>query len=230
MQYVPFEEVVAESITAIGADGNDEIAKQFARQWIHRGMQSLGDSDERINVVTLYPKNLLIKKPKDYKQLVDIALHDSANNLLPHTFHTGKTRIYPKTDTILYTTTDESGNTVEEFYGPIDISEDQNNFVIGTSGGDAVHHMMLRYYQYPIGDDGLPLIREDEVEALSMYVRYRWSQRQNTNQSEIRDNRLEWQRAADQCKAAKKVSNNEQRKTIAKIFNRMISNFNRSKF
>jgi hypothetical protein len=129
---------------------------------------------------------------------------------------------------VLYTST-EDGETTEQFIGPIDISEDSNNFVLGTNG-TCVAYALVRYWQYPLDENELPLIREDEVEALSMYVRYRWSLRMNENQSEIQANRMEWFRAADQCKAMKKSINNEQAKTIAASMNRMIPSFNRSKF
>lgn len=230
MNYVDFQEVVAESISAIGADGNDETAKQFATQFIWRGLQSLGNSDERIAVCTITPKNLLAKKPKDLKQIIDVALYDANDNLLPHVWHTGKSRIYPQTDGVIYTSTNDDGESEYTFYGPIDISEDQYNIIIGTNGGDNVASVKIRYWQYPIDANGLPIIREDEVEALILYVRYRWSMRQNLNQSEIRENRIAWMQAADQIKGLKKSFNNEQAKTSARLLNRMIPNFNRSQF
>jgi hypothetical protein len=230
MQYVNFDEVVAESIATIGADGNDEIAKQFARQFIWRGLSHLGDSQEIIAVDKIYPNNnLFIRKPKNLKKIIDMALYDSANNLLPHVWHTGKKRIYPQTDGILYTSTDSDGDEISEFVGPIDISEDQYNFILGTNGA-SVAYAMVRYWQYPLDENGLPLIREDEVEALTMYVRWRWSLRKNENQSEIQANRMVWMQLADQCKAMKKSISNEQAKTIAANRNRMLPNFNRSKF
>jgi hypothetical protein len=223
MQYVDFEEVIAEAVTTIGAEGDDEIVKPFLRQIIYRGLQKLGDSELLLVDAKCYPKNLLIKKPKDYKKLDSIALYDSAGNLLPHVFHSGK-RIYPETEGTTYVT--EEG---EEFCGPIDISEDPHNFVIGTNG-TAVNHALVRYWKFPLDSNGLPLIREDEVEALCLYCRWRWSQRKNANQSEIQQNSIEWKMAADQCKALKKSTNSEQHKTVARLTNRMLPNFNRSRY
>lgn len=230
MQYIPFEEVVAESITSIAANGDDEIIKQFARQWLWRGLQSLGNSRELIAVCRVTPKNLLISKPKDLKQIIDVALYDSSGCLLPHVWHTGKKRIYPQTDALIYNRIEDDGTTTTQFFGPIDLSEDRYNIIIGTNGGDQVSYADIRYWQYQIDKDGLPLIREDEVEALTLYVRYRHSMRRNENQSEIAQNRLEWQRAADQCKAMKKSTTNEEAKTAGRILNRMVPIFNRSQF
>jgi hypothetical protein len=223
-KYIDFEEVVAESITAIGAEGDDEIAKNFARTWIYRGLQELGSSDEQITVCAIYPKNLLLKKPKDLKTLIDVALYDEQHNLIPHKWHDGKKRIFPQTDGITFIVDDET-----QFFGPVDLSEDATNIVIGTNGTN-VSYALVRYWQYPIDSNGLPMIREDEVEALSMYVRYRHSLRKNQNQSEIRENKLEWFRLADRCRAMKKAVTNEQAKTITSILNRQIPNFNKSTF
>jgi hypothetical protein len=227
MNYIPYDEVVSEAITAIGAEGEDEIAKQYVKTFLWRGLQKLGDSNEQLETVKLYTKNLLIKKPKDYKKLDSICLYDSADNQLPHLYHSGK-RVYPQTDGINYYTTDSTGVAVSEFVGPIDISENEQNFVLGTNGTD-VAYMLLRYWQYPLDADGIPLIREDEVEALILYARLRWSMRKNVNQSEIRENRIAWMQAADQCKALKKSTSNEEAKTIHRSLNRMIPNFNRSR-
>jgi hypothetical protein len=49
------------------------------------------------------------------------------------------------------------------------------------------------------------------------------------NQSEIRENKIAWQQAADQCKALKKSTSNEEAKTIHRLVNKMIPNFNRSR-
>jgi hypothetical protein len=223
MNYVDLEEVVAESISILGSPGDAEIAKGFAKQFIWRGLTKLGKSEDEIETVKAYPKNLLIKKPLNFRDLDSIALYDSGDNLIPHVFHTGK-RIYPQTDGVTYTT--EEG---EEFCGPVDISLNRHSFVLGTNA-TVVSYALIRYYAFPLDAQGLPLIREDEVEPLTLYVRYKWSQRKNENQSEIRENRITWEQAADQCKALKKSTNSEQAKTVHRLTNRMLPNFNRSKY
>lgn len=230
MQYVDFDEVVAEAILTIGASGDDEIAKNFARTFIWRALQKLGVTDNTIQVVQIYAKNLLIKKPSNMKKLEEIALFDANGCYIPHIFHSGNSRIYPNVESYSYTVNEGTDDEVT-YTLPVDLSESDTSFVIGTNGTN-VAYALVRYYPYPLDDRNRPMVREDEVEACSAFVRYMWSKRKNENQSEIRENRDEWLRLADYCRAEKKSSDfsNEVRKQIASTFNRMIPNFNRSRF
>lgn len=234
MKYVSFEEVVSESILTIGLSGDDELAKNFARTWIWRGLQKLGSSDDQLEVSRVDAKNLLIKKPTKMKRFDAIALYDANDNFIPHVFHSGVKRIYPNIEDYSYTITTGEGTDEEEtttYYGPADLSENRNSFVIGTNG-ENVAYALIRYWGYPVDTNGDPLIQECEVEALNLYVRYKWSQRKNENQSEIKENREAWMQAADWTIAHKKsVDNNgERKKQQAALLNKMIPNFNRSRF
>lgn len=227
-KYIDFEEVVAESVLTIGLSGDDELAKNFARTWIYRGLQKLGSSDDQLEVSRVDAKNLLIKKPLKMKRLDAIALYDANDNYIPHIFHGGNKRLYPNTEEFTYTTSTSD----EVHYGPVDLSENRTSFVLGTNAGDNVAYALIRYYGYPVGTDGLPLIQECEVEALTLYVRYRWSQRKNENQSEIRENKIAWMEAADWTVAHKKSVDNhgEKKKQQAALLSKMIPNFNRGRF
>lgn len=227
MKYVDFEEVVAESILTIGLSGDDELAKNFARTWIYRGLQKLGSSDDQLEVSKVDAKNFLIKKPKQMKRLDAIALFDSNDNFIPHVFHGGNKRMYTNIEDSTYTVS----NSDEVHYGPVDLSENRTSFVVGTNG-DNVDYALIRYYGFPVDTSGLPLIQECEVEALTLYVRYRWSQRKNENQSEIRENKMAWMEAADWTIAHKKSVDNhgEKKKQQAALLNKMIPNFNRGRF
>src|SRR5690606_5121205 len=227
MQYVDYDEVLAEAIATIGASGDDELAKNFARQWIWRGLQKLGTSDDQLTVVKVFAKNLLIKKPTNMRRLDEIALYDSNDCFIPHIFHSGTKRIYPNTEQYILNEDTDS----EVIYGPVDLSENKNSFVLGTNGKD-VSYAMIRYWSVPLDENGDPLIQECEVEALTLYVRYRWSQRKNENQSEIRENKIAWMEAADWTVAHKKSLDNhgEAKKRQAADLNRFVGNYNRSRF
>jgi hypothetical protein len=229
MTYVDFEEVVAESIMTIGLSGDDELAKNFARQLIWRGLQKLGTSDDQLEVCKVDAKNLLIKKPK-MKRFDAIALYDANDNYIPHVFHSGSKRIYPNVEECTHTVTTEDGET-ETFYGPVDLSENRGAFVLGTNGSH-VAYALIRYWGFPLDSNGFPLIQECEVEALTLYVRYKWSQRKNENQAEIRENKIAWMEAADWTIAHKKSIDNhgERKKQQAAMLSRMIPNFNRSRY
>jgi hypothetical protein len=230
MNYIEFDEVVAESMLIIGG-GDDEVAQNFAKTFIWRGLQKLGSTDDTIEVCKVTAKNFLLIKPKNMKRLDEMALFDSNDCFIPHVFHAGVSRIYPNTESYRYSYTNDDGTTTTELCVPVDLSENKTAYVLG-SNGNRVAYAYLRYYPYPMDTSGNPLIREDEVEALTAYVRYKWSQRKNENQSEIAQNLSEWLRLADYCRAEKKASDftNEVKKSIASQWQRMIPNFNRSRF
>src|SRR3546814_19867444 len=83
--YVDFEEVITEAVGIVGLSGDDELAKNFARQWVWRGLQKLGSSDEQLEVCQVDVKNLPIRKPK-MKRFDDIAMFDVNACLFPHVF------------------------------------------------------------------------------------------------------------------------------------------------
>lgn len=228
MNYVDFDEVVSEALLTIGAKGED--ARLFAQQMIWRGLQKLGSTDDTIEVCTVYTKNLLLSKPKNLKKLEELALYDANGVFIPHIFRSGNKRIYPEPEYFYQTLVDTNGNQVE-YCLPVDVSETKTSYTLGTNAS-MVSYALIRYYPYPMDAEGSPLIREDEVEALSLYARWRWSQKENQNQSEIQANKIAWMEAADYCKAEKKASDftGEKRKTISRTMNRMIPNFNRSRF
>lgn len=228
MALVDFNEVVSEAMLTLGIA--DESAETMVRTFIWRGLQKLGMSEDTIEVCRIDAKNYLLKKPKNMKQFIEIALFDVNDDFIPHIFHAGNKRIYPNLETYSYTVTDDEDNQTT-YSVPIDLSENQTSFVIG-SNGSSVNYAYVRYYASPIDANGNPVIREEEVEALTLYARYRWSQKVNQNQSEIRANKIDWMEAADYVKAQKKAKDisTDKAKTLASILNRMIPNFNKSRF
>jgi hypothetical protein len=216
MIYVPINEVVAEAISVVGVTSDDpETLKAFARQWIWRAVQDLPVTEDNIKVCSIDVKNLMMKKPEDMRRFLDIALYDENDCYIPHTFYTGKKRIFPEpTDC-----------------QPVDLSEDPYAFILGTNG-DNVAYGKVRYFAYPIDSDGYPMIREEDVLTCVYYVRLCASMRKNDNRSEIDQNRQMYMREADRARAKRKSMNmsEDKLKTVAKIMNRMIPLFNRSIF
>lgn len=234
MNFVDFDEVVAECAAIIGYGEDEETVKNFCRQWIWGAKKKMSVSDNTIQVCQITAKNLLLPKPKNFKKLEEIALFDSSGNYLPHVFHQGTSRIYPNVDQFSYSVVLNEGEDDEEtvtYYLPIDLSENKNSFVIGTNGTQ-VDYALVRYWPLPLDKNGLPEIYEHEVDACKAYCRYQWSQRKNENQSEIAQNRQTWKEECDWAKATTKSLDfsNEVRKRIGAITNRMIPNFNRSQF
>ena len=232
-KYVELDSVVAEAIATLGLSGDDDLAKNFCRQFIWRFVVDLPITDDSMKVAKVFPKNLILKKPADMRRGLDIALYNSADCLIPHKFHSGKSRIYPNTEEFSYSVTTNEGTDDEEtttYYLPVDLSEDGQAYYIGTNGTE-VAYAQIRYFAYPLDKAGQPMIREEAVEAATLFCRYKWSLRVNQNQSEIANNERMYKMEADRCRARLKSldMSDEHRKAIAASMNRMMPNFNRSR-
>lgn len=218
MKYVTLESVVAEAIATLGLSGDDGLAKNFCRTFIWRFVVDLPITDDAIKVAKIYPKNLILKKPSDMRRGLDVALYDASGCFIPHVYHNGKKRIYPNPE--VYTNS-----------GGVDLSEDSNAYYLGTNGTH-VAWAEVRYFGYPLDSAGMPMIREEAVEAATLFCRYKWSLRKNENQSEIANNERMFKMEADRCRARMKSldMSEETRKAIADSMTRMIPNFNRSRY
>jgi hypothetical protein len=216
---VEFDSVVSEALLVIGASGDE--ARLFAQQMVWRAVTDFPVSEDNIKVCRIYQKNLILKKPQDMQQYIEMALYDANGCYIPHVFHAGKKRIYP--DTRLYV--------LDPACIPVDISEDTSSFYLGTNGTD-VEYAEVRYFSYPLDSKGMPMIREEDVLTCMYFVRFMWSLRKSDNRSEIQQNELLYKQEADRARARRKMADisNDKAKTIAKVLNRMIPNFNRSRF
>jgi hypothetical protein len=114
---------------------------------------------------------------------------------------------------------------------PVDLSEDQNAFIIGSNGG-AVSTAKVRYFAYPLDKDNMPMVRDEEVMMCIHKIRWMASMRENDNQSMIAENERRYKQEADRQRAKRKAAglSIEKFKTLGAIFNRLIPDFNRSKF
>ena len=233
--YVSLDAVVSEAISVIGLSGDDELAKNFCRQWIWRCISVFPVTDDMIEVSKVDMKNLIIKKPPQAKRILEVALYDSSDNFIPHVFHSGKKRIYPDVESYSYKVVTNEGTDDEEtttYYLPVDLSEDDKAFYVGTNGENSVSYAQIRYFKYTLDNSGMPLIREEDVLTCVYYCRFMFSLRKNENQSEIRQNEMMYKQEADIARARRKSADisDETRKAIAANWNKMIPNFNRSRF
>jgi len=226
MQYVTLDEVVSEAMGIVGNGNDSEALKNLARQWVWRAVLKLPITEDNIKVCKITPKNLIMHRPDDMRKHLEIALYDSNNCFIAHTYHTGKSRIYPDTRIAPAATNNDCPPCV-----PVDLSSDEHGFYLGTNGED-VAYAKVRYFSYPLDNKGMPLIREDDVLTCVYFVRLQASLRKNDNRSEIDQNRSFYDQEADLQRARRKsmASSNDDKKTIAATMNRMIPNFSRSQF
>ena len=219
MNYLTLNEVIAEALS-ITPDLDDQDWS-FARQWAVTALMQLGTSEDEINVCTLTCKNYTMKKPDDMRAFIELALYDAQDKLIPHAFRAGKKRVFPATSQLI------DGIVIP--YEPVDVSEDQYAFYIG-SNGEQVAYAKVRYFAYPLDKDGTPMIRLDEKPAIMYYIRWCKSMKKNENQSEIAQNEQRWKWEFDRVRAKKKTISKDKAEVIARNWVRLLPNFNTRQF
>lgn len=229
MEYLPLNSVIAEAISI--TPDTDAADWAVARQWAVTAMMQLGTSEDEIEVCRIDAKNLVLMKPKDMRQCIEMALYDSSDCYIPHVFHAGKKRIYPDNRYFpTATNTSTTNNNTQYLYlYPVDVSEDQQAFYLGTNATQ-VSYAMVRYYAYPLDENGLPMIRQDEKFAIMCYIRWAKSAKRNENQGEIAGNWMMWAAQHDRARAMKKKITVDKGKTISREWMRLLPSFNYSKF
>lgn len=229
MNFVTLDETVATAASTI-ADANSQF-RLIARQWICRlALPQLGISEDDVKTVTLYPTSLAVPKPSDMRALLDISLFDANDRPLDHKFRYGAKRIYRDTRTAIGAVVDGGDSVSTTGAIPIDLGMDNYSFHLGTNGAD-VAAMIVRYYAYPTDDNGLPLIREDEMLALAFFCRFMWSVRNNAPLNVREMDRMQWATQCDMIRARKKMASlsPEHMKQITNLWVRGLPNFSFSK-
>lgn len=227
MQYLELNSVIAEALSI--TPDTDASDWAMARQWAVTALMQLGTGEEEIVVCTIEAKNLILPKPPDLRQYIEMALYDRHGCYISHEFHAGKYRIYPDLRIFPTATNLSTGHIIHIV--PVDVSEDQSNFYLGTNGTH-VAYAIVRYFAYPIDSNGLPMIREDEKFAIMCYIQWAKASKVGDNQSEIAMKWQMWARQHDMARARKKSTDmgNDKHKTIARNWMRMIPDFSQSRF
>lgn len=227
MQYIELNSVIAEALSI--TPDTDASDWSMARQWAVTAMMQLGTGEEEIVVCRIDAKNLILPKPADLRQYIEMALYDINGHYISHEFHAGKYRIYPDLRIFPTATNLSTGQIVHIV--PVDVSEDQSNFYLGTNGNQ-VAYALVRYFAYPIDSNGLPMIREDEKFAIMTYIQWAKASKTGENQSEIAMKWQNWARQHDMARARKKSTDmsNDKHKTIARNWMRIIPDFSQSRF
>lgn len=191
-QFIHIDEAVAIAQTLLPENFSKD--KAIARQWAYMGLRNIGPTAHWFATCTLKPNdNLTMKKPDDMWKAIDIALYDSAGCELRYSYKGLGRRIHASRFSAL-----EQGEYLPNAGAPIDLSEDTHAFHLG-SNGSGVAFAILKYWQLPIGVDGLPLIPEGLALAVAFFIRWMWTVKTNENQSDRQISELNYK--AERAKA-----------------------------
>lgn len=208
-RFLTVDEVVANAMTFIkdATDANRLIMKQ----WVYLGMREIGPSLSDIETCSVLPTDLSIRKPDNFLHAKGLALYNSIGQELSFRYKGAGKRIH-------------TGNT-NDSVRPIDVSEDDHYFHLGTNG-DAVATALIKYYGLPLTFDGQIKIPEHATLPLVMFIRFSMSLWNNTNRSEIDQNRTIWESERRKARGRQKMPSMLAGEAIAETWNSMILKIN----
>ena len=220
--FVTVNEVVANSATLIR--DTDPKHRNILRQWTYLGERQLGFSGLHEKAEQIEVDNLTVKKPNDYAIGNDMAIFDENDNEYRMHFHGSGKRIHSETSTI-------SGSVGGLSYdvSDIGISEDPYYFYLD-SNGENITYINIRYYSYPIDEDGDMLIPEHHLFALMNFNFWMWEKRRNENQSSINLAKGDWLMEQSKAKAKNKIPSMLEGKDIVRMHSSMINKIFYNKF
>lgn len=210
---VSVDQVIATANSII--EGADQIDRAYFKEWIYLGLGELGPNTAWIGNCTLYPNNLELKKPTDMYAPIDIGLFDSYGRELHYTYRGLGQRVNLSGNNNL-----DTGVYAPEFGAPVDLSEDQYYFYLG-SNSTLVSYALIRYLKYPVDETGNLLIPESDVLVLAYFVKYMWYCRKDDKQGMGQWN-AKWIAARNEARANHKVPSELQGTQIARTWNSMI--------
>jgi len=205
--FVSINEIVANAATII-KDARKEDRNLF-RQWAYLAERAIGHSKTSEKVYETTIQDLCFAKPLDYATAIDLSILDSQGTGLKYTYRGPSRRIHPSTGM------DELHNKT------IDVYEDAHFFNLG-SRGDIAHSARLRYYAYPIDDEGELLVPEDHLQAIMWYIRWMWEWRKSENPRMMQLAEREWSFQHDKARSKNKMPDMLRGKEIAKNYSSMI--------
>ena len=222
-RFIGVDEVIADAMSII--PGTTKSEKLLARQWSYIALREIGPSNDFVQVCTIYPHNLKLKKPDSLQSTLDIALYDSGHNELYNNYRSGKSRIHAKRR--IGNSTVEDSEQSDGF--AIELSEDDYSFNLGSNANN-VAYAIVRFFEFPVDEDGLPKIPEKSRLAIMMFIRYMWTLRKNENRFDRDRAEVSWLNARNRARARGKMPSMLEYEAIAKSWMSMINKPNFDSF
>lgn len=220
-RFAPMMEVV-DSATLVCKGATDEHRSIF-RQWCYFGMLQIGATKHWIKTCKLIPKNGSFKKPSDFASSVAVALYDSSDQELRYEFFGEGARVHADRQAVHSTTSQE------QVSGRLDLSEDAYYFHMGT-GYEQVAYALVRYLALPVDSNGEILVPEDNIFALTMFIRWQWAMRERESISEIDHARDTWYREKDRIRGDNKMPSYFDAKEFGKKWLSLINGYKPNRF
>ena len=185
-EYIGIKAAVAEACSTI--KNVTEQEKVLSRQWIYRAIRQIGVGKVDIKISdNLTLTDWSVRKPDDMAMMIDIALFDSADQEIIIKY---KGRGQSSGDGTLSRIHQDA----RPFVGAVNVTEDNDFFNVEEFSDDtpANVYLVVKYYSYPVDDDGYPKVQDIHMEACIAYVRWQWAKRERVSLGEIQETRHTW--------------------------------------
>lgn len=209
------DEVIATAMSVM--ENADTIDRAFLKQWVYLGLEQIGPNTSWYGEATLYPVEFSFRKPEDMHSPIDIALYDASGTELKYTFKGKGSRIHRSDNDSV-----NNGNYAPEFGSTVDLSEDAYYFNISSNGtADQVSYAILKYWKFPVDDNGDLLVPVNDTMPLIIFLRYMFYMRKDDKQG-IGLTYPMWLQARREAKASHNTPSILEGSEIARTWNSMI--------
>lgn len=211
--FVPVDQVIATAMSIL--EGADTVDRAYFKEWVYLGLTELGPNTAWYDEAVVYPVELALKKPDNIYSIIDVALYDVNKNELVYTYRGKGSRIHASDSVAL-----NSGEYAPSLGAPIDLSEDSYYFHLGSNGA-SVASALIKYWKFPVDENGDLLIPEQDVFTLALFCRYMFSMRKDDKVGIGQFHNL-WIAARNEARAAHRTPSMLEGTEIARSWNSMI--------
>jgi len=203
-RYIPFDEMVESAYTLL--DEQTRPSRPVIKQWLWGGVKGLKFNEHHVRTSAPIPaEELAIRKPTDMVSPIEVTLWGVDNRQFKY--------IYKKRGVYI--------NEQSDLNSWIYLSENADSFLLN-SNGSIVAFAIIKYYGWPITDDGEPLIPEDAEVPLQEFVYWRQAKRTKLGPTMQELAKQDWIKAKSEYNSRAKMPHPVAGKEIARTFGSMV--------
>lgn len=216
-RFVTLDEALDEALLIIPF--SDTFDRVIGKQWVYRAVREIGPNMNWVTTCSIPVRDLKIRKPSDMFRPLDMSLVDANGAEIKFAYRGAGTRIHAYNNLVA------DGEIYAPLLGaPVEVSEDEDFFHLSSNADSTdvvVDKAIIRYLKLPISDGEL-IIPEDQVEAISMYIKWRWGMRNRIQRYEQSADRADWISARNSAISNAKMPSQLEFTEIARKFNSLI--------
>ncbi len=229
MRYLTIEEVI--NFAASTIEGVKRRDKVVFRQWAYAAMRDLGVGKLDEKTAEISVDDFSIKKPCDLVHTIGLSVYNNDNVELYYTYKgwgqevlRRDKRAYTRERDLVSSRRIVSNRVGSRSIASFIVTEDKDYYNLSSDARSA-DYGIVKYFGLPIDEDGDLMFIDDDLLAVSAFIRWMYETRQRENQSAIADRRQDWIIEAGKARAKKKSVSIFEAKDIAKHYMSMIDKF-----